>query len=172
MDFRYKPAIRIISLIVLFFFCWTFGGIFDIAYAIKSEQPSAINSQQKENNQKSSQGSRPTKQKPEEKFQKTIEDIEKTLADTTTDTDTKKNKIKTKKSEIESLDIEIKKQFAGTEKKLKDEGLPGEILNRHYEFVTRYENNLNELKNNLDAIDKAKDKAETDNAIDKTKKFL
>ena len=95
MDFRYKPAIRIISLIVLFFFCWTFGGIFDIAYAIKnSEQQSAISNQQKENNQKSSQGSRPNKQKPEEKFQKTIEDIEKTLTDTTTGTDTKKNKLK------------------------------------------------------------------------------
>jgi hypothetical protein len=169
MDFRYKPAVRAISLTVLFFFCWTFGGVFDVAYAVKNSSQHTVDSSQ-ENPTKNTQQSKT--QKPEEKFQKTIEDIENILADTSTDTDTKKNKLKTKKSEIESLDVEIKKQFSDTEKKLKDEGLPNEILQRHYDFVKKYDDNLNELKNNLDAIDKAKDKKEADDAIEKTKKFL
>src|SRR4030042_3508680 len=173
MDFRYKPAIRIISLVTLLFFCWTFGGIFDIAYAVKnSDQQSATSNQQKENNQKSSQGSRPTKQKPEEKFQKTIEDIEKTLTDTTTGTDNKKNKLKVRKTEIEGLDVDIKKQFAETEKKLKDAGLPPEILERHHKFVRHYEDNLNQLKANLNDVEKAKTKSEADAAIGRAKAHL
>ncbi|MBM4136391.1 MAG: hypothetical protein FJ241_06100 [Nitrospira sp.] len=174
MDFRYKPAIRIISLVTLLFFSWTFCGMLDIAYAIKnSDQQSAISYQQKENNQKSSQGSIPTKQKPEEKFQKAIENIEQVLTDTVIDTDTKKNKLKTKKEEIEAFDTEIKKQFAETEKKLKDKGLPKGILERHYNFVKKYEDNLNELKTNLDAINKHSAKSkELSEAIEKTKKFL
>jgi len=145
----------------------------DIAYAIKnSEQQSAISNQQKENNQKSSQGSRLTKQKPEEKFQKTIEDIEKTLTDTTSDTDTKKNKLKTKRSEIEGLDTAIKKQFSDTEKFLKEKGLPPEILERHYKFVKHYEDNLKELNDNLSAIDKSKTKTEADAAISRARAHL
>ena len=75
MDFRYKPAIKIISLVTLLFFCWTFGGMVDIAYAIKdSEQQSTISNQQ--NSQKSSGSNQKSKpQKSEEKVQKTIEDI-------------------------------------------------------------------------------------------------
>lgn len=80
--------------------------------------------------------------------------------------------MKGKKGEIDSLDVEMKKQFSATEKKLKDEGLPYEILERHYDFVKKYDNNLNELRNNLDAIEKGKDKKETDTAIEKTRKFL
>ena len=173
MDFRYKPLTRVISLTVLLFFCWTFGGIFDIAYAIKnSEQPSAINNQQ--NSQKSSGSNQKAKtQKSEEKFQKTIDAITQIVNDTATDTDTKKNKLKTKKSEIESLDVEIKKQFADTEKKLKDTGLPAEILERHHKFVRHYEDNLKELNDNLDAIQKHSAKSkELSEAIEKTKIFL
>ncbi len=153
-------------MIVLCFFTWTFGGVFDIAYAIKnSDELRGASSEVKDQQQN-------TTQKPEEKFQKTIEDIEQILTDTSTDTDTKKSKVTGKKGELESLDIEMKKQFSATEKKLKDEGLPYEILERHYDFVKKYDNNLNELRNNLDAIDKAKDKKETDTAIEATKKFL
>jgi len=119
----FKP----IALTVLFFFCWTFAGGFDVAYAIKNSSQHTVDSSQG-NPTKNSQKSKT--QRPEEKFQKTIEDIEQILTDTSTDTDTKKNKIKNKKSEIEGLDVEIKKQFSDTEKKLKDEGLPNEILER------------------------------------------
>jgi len=152
---------RPIAIIVLSFFLWTFGGVFDIAYAFKnSDQQSAISHQQSKT------------QRPEEKFQKVIEDIEETLADTGTDTETKKAKVKAEKTEIESLDVEIRKQFRETEKKLKDSKLPDEILQRHYKFVKHYEDNLTELKANLDNIEKAKDKAEVEVKVEETKRFL
>ncbi len=160
MNSRYNLIIKVISVTVLFFFTWTFGGAFDIAYAIKDSQQPSVKPQQSKT------------LKPEEKFQKAIEDIEQILSDTATDTDTKKNKLKTKKTEIESLDVEIKKQFNDTEKFLKEKGLPPEILDRHYNFIKHYENNLNELKNNLDNIEKAKTKAEVEAEVENTKKFL
>jgi hypothetical protein len=160
MDLRYNSTMRILSAVVLFFFTWTFGGLFDIAYAAKiSNQQPATSNQQKE-------------QKPEEKLEKTLLELEQVLADTSLDTDTKKSKVRAKKTEIEALDVEIKKQFSATEKKLKDEGFPPEILERHNTFTGKYDANLTELKSNLDAIDKGKDKKETDIAVEKTKKFL
>ncbi|MEW6416809.1 MAG: hypothetical protein AB1480_01655 [Nitrospirota bacterium] len=170
MDFKYNRPIKVISIIVLFFFFWTFAGGVDVAYGIKNSSQHTVDGSQ-ENPTKNTQKSK--SQKPEEKFQKTIDDIEKILTDTATDTDTKKNKLKTKKSEIETLDTEIRKTFDQTEKKLKDEGLPNEILQRHYDFVKKYEDNLNELKNNLEAIEKHSAKSkELSDAIDKTKTFL
>jgi regulatory protein YycH of two-component signal transduction system YycFG len=37
-DFQYSRSLRIISTVVLSFFIWTFGGAFDIAYAVKNDQ--------------------------------------------------------------------------------------------------------------------------------------
>ncbi len=167
MDLRHNLFIKIISIMALFF-TWMFGGVFDIAYAVrnglepgsKGQGSILIGNQQ------------PKKQGTEEKFQKSIVDIEQALTDASTDTNTKKNKLKTKKTEIDSLDIEIKKHFAETEKKLKDDGLPYEILERHHNFVKHYEDNLKELKDNLDAIDKAKTKHDVDREIGKTKEHL
>ncbi len=160
MSWLKTRSVKIISVIVLSFFLWTFGGIFEVAYAFKnSPQQSASSGQGKA-------------QRPEEKLQKTLEDIEGIITDTVTDTDTKKNKLKSKKLEVESIDIEIKKQFQETENKLITEGLPAEILERHYNFVKQYEDNLNELKTNLDDIEKAKNKTEADAEIEKTKIFL
>lgn len=49
MDLRDNPTLRIISIIVLAFFLWTFGGLFDIAYAIKSsDQQSAHRRRQRD----------------------------------------------------------------------------------------------------------------------------
>jgi len=36
MNWLETRVLRIISLIVLFFFSWTFAGIFDVAYAVKN----------------------------------------------------------------------------------------------------------------------------------------
>ncbi len=70
MDFRDNCTFKIVSIIVLFFFSWTFGGLFDIAYAVKDVTESSASADQ------------PKAEKPEEKFQKTIQDIEQILTGT------------------------------------------------------------------------------------------
>ena len=173
--------LRVISSLVLAFFIWTFGGLFDIAFAIKSDQQAAVDNQQKSSSQQTiTPPGFPLPQgegkKPEEKFQKNIEDIEKILSDQLSaisdqhKTDENKNKLRAKKAEVEALDIEIKRQFAETEGKIKD--LPEVIRQRHRDFVKKYDDNLNELKDNLDAVDKAGTKEEADAAINKTKAHL
>jgi len=177
--------LKSIAIVVLVFFSWTFGGGADIAFAMKSAEERKLGSSEGKANNSSSQQTKDSsqvsgirdqqterKQKTEEKLQKAVEDIERTLADTVADPGTKKARLKTKKTEIEGHDVEIRKEFAETEKKLKDSKLPDEILQRHYKFVKHYEDNLKELKTNLDAVDKAKTKAEADSNIEKTKKHL
>ena len=155
---RCHRVLRPIALVVLSFFLWTFGGGFEIAHAMKTEsQPAAKTS---------------TNQKPDAKFQQTLDDIDRILTDSTTDANTKRNAVKARRADIDALDPGIRKAFADTEKMLRDAGLPAEILNRHNSFVKHYDDNLQELRKNLDALDKAKTKGEIDAAIDKTKKHL
>lgn len=166
MNLMFSRPIKIISAIVLFFFVWSFGGVFDIAYAFKnSDQPSAI----------SSQTTKPKTQRPEEKFQKTIEDIVSIVekvqkVQTDKERENEKKNLKTKRQEIETLDTEIKKQFKETEEKIK--GLPEAIKQRHKKFVEKYQENLATLKTNLDDIEKAKTKPEKELAHKKIKEFL
>src|SRR6266545_4635832 len=152
---------RQISAIVLCFFTWTSGGIFSIANAAQIEAKKAKTQQAK----KKPEGS-------EERFARVTEEIEDILADSREALEAKKGRLRAKKAEIESLDVEIRKQFAETEKKLKDAKLPAEILARHYKFVKHYDDNLAELKGNLDRIDKAKDKAEAEAGIEKARQHL
>jgi len=109
---------------------------------------------------------------PEERFTKATEELQKALSAPKADIETKKQRLKAAKTEIETLDPEIRKQFAETEKKLKDAKLPNEILQRHYKFVKHHDDNLAELKRNIDHVEKAKNKAESETEIDKTEKFL
>jgi hypothetical protein len=163
MNFKLNRPFRIISLIVLFSFLWTFGGLFDLAVAAKEVG--------NEKSEVRSIGQRELK--PEEKFQRAIEDITSTVEEAVKIgrlEDEKRTKIKNKKAEIESLDTEIKKQFKETEEKIKD--LPEEIKQRHRDFVRHYEDNLNELKTNLDAIDKAETKDTEVKEVEKTRSFL
>lgn len=157
MDYRFSRGLKIISSIVLFFFLWTFE-LSGIAYAIKNDQQTTAK--------------QTVKSKPEEKIGKDIEDIDNILKDTTTNTETKKSKLSTKKAEIEANDAEIRKTFTENEKTIKEKGLPPEILDRHRNYVKKYDDNYNELKANLEAIDRSKTAAETAAAIDKTKAHL
>lgn len=157
MDYGFGKGLKIISSIVLFFFLWTFE-LSGIAYAIKNDQQPTIK--------------QTTKATSEKKIGKDIEDIDDILKDTTSDSATKKGKLNTKKAELEANDSGIKKSFADTEKTIIDKGLPPEILERHRKFVKKYEDNYKELQANLDAIDKAKTKAEADIEIEKAKAHL
>lgn len=152
--------LKSLAIIVLFFFLWTFAGIYNFAYAVDNLPQPSNNTQQAQT------------PKSEERFQKAIEEIGEILEDPVTDRETKASKAKAKRVEIEDLDKEIRKQFAETEKKLKDANLPDEILQRHYKFLKHYEDNLNELKTNLDAIEKAGTETEVKNEVEKTKAHL
>ncbi len=160
-------TLRIFAAVTLFFFCWTYMPIYAaVAYAATS-QKTATGRQTTD-----SSGLRPARGKSQvaadfsprdsnaAKFEKAVEDIrekvgkaEEKIGRGSAATE-EIAVIKTKKAEVESLDGEFKKEFAATEKKLKDAKLPQEILNRHYNFVKHYEDNLKELKTNLAAIEK------------------
>ncbi|MFA5323045.1 MAG: transglutaminase-like domain-containing protein [Smithella sp.] len=152
---------KAIIFLVIFFFSWTSGGLyglFNAAYAaVKENQKSSVR-------QKHEPG-------PEEKFQMAVEDIKAIIHDKLADNE-KRGRLKAKRNEIESFDGEIRSQFAATEKKLKEAGLPAEILQRHHNFVKHYEDNLRELRANIDAADKAKTKEEFSARIQKVKNHL
>jgi|GEM_PF-1161843 len=153
---------KTIAAVVLCFFTWASGGVFSVAHAA---QDAVKKGKAKEKQQKKADG-------PDERFAKTTEELQEALADPKADVETKKQRLKAAKAELEALDPEIRKQFAETEKRLKDAKLPDEILQRHYKFVKHYDDNLAELKGNIDRIEKAKDKAEAEAEIDKTAKHL
>lgn len=153
-----QQILRAVTYLVIFFFTWTLGGMFNVAYAAYSEiQKTSSNKKQE--------------QRPEEKFQKAMDDI-KGIVSSKSSFDTRKSKLKEKRDAIESLDKEIKNQFADTENKLKKAGLQQDILQRHYNFVKHYENNLQELRTNLDAADNAKTDAEFKSNAEKIRQNL
>ncbi|MBA4391736.1 MAG: hypothetical protein C0399_12485, partial [Syntrophus sp. (in: bacteria)] len=102
---QHSLTLRIISAIVLSFFCWTSGGIFDIAWAvINSERTVAAGSERV--SATSSHSSR-----SEEKFGRDMRDIEDILSDNKSDHESKRSKIRSKKTEIDADDVEIRKRF-------------------------------------------------------------
>jgi hypothetical protein len=80
--------LKSLAIVALFFFSWTFAGIFNLAYAVDN-LPSTVHGH----------GS-------EVRFQKAIEEIGEILGDPVTDRETKAGKAKAKRVEIEDLDKE------------------------------------------------------------------
>lgn len=98
MDIRNNHVIRIISTVVLSFFLWTFGGFYELAYALKTHQ-------------KPSPTAHLSKKKISKKeFHRVINDIEKILTKTDTGThrDTIK-KLRVKSKRLQSIDKKIRK---------------------------------------------------------------
>ena len=161
-------AIRIFAVVTLFFFCWTYLPLYAaVAYAATPQSKGTI----KQGPAASTNG----QERPEARFEKALEDIRQATAKAESKTDKGEDAsaeiraIKAKRAEIESLDIDLKKEFAETEKKLKDAHLPKEILDRHYKFVKHYEDNLKELRANLDDVELAKTKSDRKAKIERSK---
>ena len=150
---------RIIAAVVVCFFTWTSGGVFSVAHAAQ-----AVVKQEKAKRQ--TQG---PSEGAEERLSKLTEELTETLARPTADVEGKKSRLVAAKAELESLDVEIRKKFAETEKRLKDAKLPVEIMDRHYKFVKHYDDNLAELKGNIERVEKAKDKKQVEVEIEKTR---
>ena len=175
----FNQVMKIIAVVTLLFFSWTYLPVYAVvAYAAESKQSAERKGQSVAAD--GSRGLQPAQaQRPEERFEKALEDIREKIGkaeekagrgDAVTE---EIESTKAKKAEIETLDIELTKEFAATEKKLKDAKLPKEILDRHYKFVKHYENNLKELAANLDSIENVKaDKGKLKAALAKTKAHL
>jgi len=157
----FRKYSRTIAAVVLCFFTWTSSGVFSIANAAQVEAGKAKTQRQ----EKKPEGA-------EEKFSKVTEELEEILADPKESVETKKGRLRAKEAEVEALDTDIRKQFGETEKRLKDAKLPAEILERHRKFVKHYDDNLAELKGNIERVEKAKDRKEAEAEIEKTRKHL
>ena len=156
----FRKYSRTIAAVVLCFFTWTSGGVFSIANAAQVEARKAKTQR---------------REKPagaEEKFSKVTGEMEVILADPKEGIEAKKGRLRAKEAEVEALDADIRKQFAETEKRLKDAKLPAEIMERHRRFVKHYDDNLAELKGNIERVEKAKDKKEAEVEVEKTRKHL
>ena len=173
----FNRAIRVTSAITLFFFCWSFLPIYAaVAYAAAPEGQGAGS-----RSLQAAQGTGSGVQGPftsGDRFEKALEAIRENVgkagekADKGEDNAKERETIKAKRAEIESADSEFKKEFAATEKKLKDARLPKEILDRHTKFVKHYEDNLKELKTNLDDVEQAKTKSDRKAKIEKARLHL
>ncbi len=172
----FSRLLRILSTIVLFFFVWTFGPIWQaVAFAATKQKTDARGQRTDKNqSQRAAAGSKSTA----DKFEKALEDIRANVTRTEgkvtkgEDASSEIQALKAKKSEIETLDAELKGQFSATEKRLKDAKLPKEILDRHYAFIKHYENNVSTLKAEIDDIEKAKGKSDRTAKIQKVREHL
>jgi len=158
-------ALKVISVITLVFFSWTYLPLYQIAAFAATKEKQTPKAQ-----------GRTAAQGPSEKLEKLIDDLrEKTgraevKAARGENTTSEIESVKARKTEIDTLDTDLKKDFAATEQKLRTANLPKEILDRHSKFVKNYEDNLAELKANVDAIEKAKTPSALTAELSKTKK--
>jgi hypothetical protein len=160
----FRKHSRIIAAIALGFFTWTSGGVFTVAHAAVDAVKKG-KAREEQQQQKKPEGA-------EERFAKATEGLRAALADTKVGLEKKKEQLKLQKAAIEAADPEIRKEFAATEKRLRDAKLPGEILERHSKFVKHYDDNLAELRGNIERVEKAKDRKVAEAEIEKTWKHL
>ena len=183
-------ALRSISAVTLFFFVWSFLPLWQaVAYAAAPEvQGTRVQGGPGSRVQGSAAGMRNAdfglrNGKPEpatagDRFEKALDGIRENVAkarekeDRGEDDTRERDAIKAKRAEIDSADVEFKKEFSATEKKLKDAKLPKEILDRHYKFVKHYENNLKELRANLDGVELAKTRSDRRAKVEKARLHL
>ncbi len=152
---------KITATLVLFIFTWTSGGVFSAAHAAvdgAKKAKTAVPAQKAEG--------------AEEKLAKLTEELRETLADSKLAHGAKRDKLLAAKIELDTLDADIRSEFAATEKKLKNAKLPPEILTRHQKFVKHYDDNLAELKGNIDRVEKAKSKTDVEAEFEKTRQHL
>lgn len=152
----FRKHSRIIAALVICFFTWTSGGLFSVAHG-------AVDAVKKDNAETQAMKA----ESAEERFAKLMEELTADLHDTKTSHEEKKQRLIAAKGELDTLDADIRQQFAETEKRLKDANLPAEILTRHLKFVRHYDDNLNELKGNMERVEKAKGEAEVKVEVEK-----
>ena len=171
----YSSGLKIAAGVTLAFFVWSYGPIWQaVAFAATPKgQGSGVKGQVGRT------GVSPVSQQTSsDRFEKALEDIREKVGradDKAGRGETAAGEIeaiKAKRTEIEKLDIELKKEFAATEMKLKNANLPKEILDRHYKFVKHYEDNFKELNTNLAGIEQGAKSKGFKEAIQRAKLHL
>ncbi|MDH4164546.1 MAG: hypothetical protein OEW15_17930 [Nitrospirota bacterium] len=160
-------SLKIVTGVTLAFFCWSFLPLYSaVAFAVEKPSRGQGDAGTRGGKERTADTRIPT---TGEKFEKALEAIrenvnkaDEKLALSEIEGESKGQdifaeiaEVKKQRTEIEKLDGELKAEFAATEKKLKNAGLPKEILDRHYKFVKYYEENLKELKVNLSAVEQS-----------------
>ncbi len=165
---KFSRSLKMVGVITLFFFTWAYLPLFElVAYAATQE-----------NQGTKAQSRKAEKQKPAEKLEKLLDDLNANMrkaedkAAKGADTSSEVASIKARKADIDTIDTDLRKEFSDTEQKLKAANLPKEILSRHYKFVKNYEDNIADLKANLDSVEKAKTPSALTSEIAKTQKHL
>ncbi len=164
---KFSKHLKMVGVITLFFFSWSYLPLYQLAYAATQDKQTIKAQPQKAG-----------KQQPAEKLEKLIDDLRENTSkaeEKTTkgkDTSSEIETIKARKADLDAIDTDLRKDFAATEQKIKTANLSKEILNRHYKFVKNYEDNLAELKANIEAIEKAKTLSAFMSEIAKTQKHL
>ena len=157
----FRKHAMIVAALVISFFILTSGGVVPVVHG-------AVDGVGKANFEAPAE----TAGSAEERFAKLTEGLTADLNDPQADAQVKRQRLGARRGELDALDADIRKQFADTEKKLKDAKLPAEILERHRAFVKHYEENLAELKGNMARVEKAKDAAGVAVEIEKTRQHL
>ncbi len=166
-------VLRLISAVVLFFFIWTFGPVWQAVAFAATPQGQGTS----DKGHAGAYRNTPI-QTASERFEKALEGIRAGVtkagekAGRGEDVAAEVAGIKAKKAEIEKIDIDLRAEFSATEKKLKDAKLPQVILDRHMAFVKNYEKNLTQLKSEIDDIDKAKTASDLKARIETTRLHL
>lgn len=158
MDFRHTLIARAVSFIVLLLFSWTFAGVYDVAYAVKNSGE-LFN---KDNRVRTIRGKTAAG-----KFEEAVERMEEALADPSLEMKDKKGRLAKVRSEMERLAEKLREEFGATEKKLREDGLPPEILDRHHDFVKRFEENLDTVLEHIESIDRAATHSDFDKRVGK-----
>jgi transglutaminase-like putative cysteine protease len=173
----FNRFIKITSAVTLFFFCWSFLPIYSaVAFAAAPQGKGAGSRSLQAAQGTGSRGQGPVTSG--EKFEKALETIRENVSRAgdkeakSQDITAEVAEVKKQRAEIESADVEFKKEFAATEKKLKDANLPKEILDRQAKFVKHYEDNLAELKANLAGIEQGAGSKGFKEALAKAKAHL
>ncbi|MEN8135668.1 MAG: transglutaminase-like domain-containing protein [Thermodesulfobacteriota bacterium] len=172
MRSQYTFSLRFISAVSLFFFMWSFAGLRDVALAAKDGLDTPALKQERMKKELVAKGKR-----PEVKLEKAVADIEKIVngyakKKTGAERKAEKEKLKLKKKEIQAHDLELRKQFAETERRIIERKLSKTKLKVHREFVKAYEADLAALNRRLDAVEQAKTTKDTGREIEIFKAYI
>ncbi len=163
-------VLRLLSAVVLFFFIWTFGPVWQaVAFAAANAKTDV-----KAQTRKPEAG----KQKAAERFEGVLAEMREKVARAGEkqakgeDESTEREALRAGRASIDQISEELRAEFSSTEKRLKTAGLPKTILARHADFVAHFEKNVKELHDNLDGIESAKTKAGRGAKIEKARLHL